>query len=195
MVLMACRLLWTKGVGEFVTAAEALRAGGISARFVLAGEPDPSHPSSIPLRMIEQWHQAGHLEWVGCRHDMPALISQSHIVCLPSSYGEGVPRILIEAAACGRPIVASNSPGCREVVRHGENGLLIPTGDVAALVAAITRLLHDAQLRSAMGKRGREIAIAEFSMEQTREANLAVYRALLTRLSRMSDVASVASVK
>jgi glycosyltransferase involved in cell wall biosynthesis len=179
MVLMASRLLWAKGVGEFVTAARALRARGFRARFVLAGEPDHGHPSAVPVRTLEHWRDAGDVDWLGWRDDMPALIAQSHIVCLPSSYGEGIPRILLEAAASGRPIVATDSTGCREIVRHGENGLLVPAGNCEALVAAITQLIENAPLRAAMGTRGREIALSEFSLEQVIDANLNVYRSLL----------------
>ena len=123
VVLMASRLLWEKGVGEFVTAARALRARGVRARFVLVGEPDHGHPSAVPMRTLEHWRDAGDVEWLGWRHNIPALIAQSHIVCLPSYYGEGVPRVLLEAAASGRPIVTTDTPGCCEVVRHGQNGL------------------------------------------------------------------------
>jgi glycosyltransferase involved in cell wall biosynthesis len=179
VVLMASRLLWSKGVGEFVAAAQELRARGIRARFVLAGEPDHGHPSAVPVGTLEHWHAAGDVEWVGLRYDMPALMAQSHIVCLPSSYGEGVPRILLEAASSGRPIVATDSPGCREIVCHGQNGLLVPVGDGEALVGALTKLIGNASLRAAMGARGREIAVAEFSLPQVLYANLGVYRSLL----------------
>jgi glycosyltransferase involved in cell wall biosynthesis len=184
LVLMASRLLWAKGVGEFVTAARALRASGIRARFVLLGEPDPGHPSAVPVHTLEHWRDAGDVECPGWQHDMPALMAQSHIVCLPSYYGEGVPRILIEAAASGRPIVATDTPGCREVVRHGQNGLLVPPGDAEALARAIAQLIENAQLRADMGTRGREIAITEFSLEQVIDANLAVYRSLLISIPR-----------
>ena len=129
VVLMGSRLLWSKGVGEFVDAARALRARGVRARFVLVGEPDYGHPSAVPIELLERWREAGDVEWLGSRRDMPDMIRQSHILCLPTSYGEGAPRILLEAAASGRPIVATDLPGCREIVRHGENGLLIPVGD------------------------------------------------------------------
>jgi glycosyltransferase involved in cell wall biosynthesis len=184
VVLMASRLLWTKGVGEFVTAARALRGRGIRARFILLGEPDPGHPSAVPVRTLEHWRDAHDVEWRGWHDDMPALIAQSHIVCLPSYYGEGVPRILLEAAASGRPIVATDTPGCREVVRHGQNGLLVPPGDAEALARAIAQLIENAQLRADMGTRGREIAITEFSLEQVIDANLAVYRSLLISIPR-----------
>jgi glycosyltransferase involved in cell wall biosynthesis len=179
VILMACRMLWEKGVGEFVATARALRACGIGARFLLAGEPDPGHPSAVPLSMLRHWHDSGDVEWLGWRHDMAALIEQSHIVCLPSYYGEGVPRILIEAAASGRPIVTTDSPGCREIVRHGHNGLLVPVREVEALVGAIVRLIEDVPLRAAMAARAREMAANEFSLGQVINANLAVYRSLL----------------
>ena len=179
VVLMASRLLWEKGVGEFVAAARGLRAKGIGASFVLIGEPDHGHPSAVPLATIEQWRKAGYVEWLGWRCDMPAMMAQSHVVCLPSSYGEGVPRILVEAAASGRAIVTTDSPGCREVVRHGENGLLIPVHDVEALIGAIVQLIKNSSLRATMGTRGREIAVSEFSLERVINANLAVYRLLL----------------
>jgi glycosyltransferase involved in cell wall biosynthesis len=182
VVLMASRLLWSKGVGEFVSVARTLRARGIRARFLLAGEPDSGHPSAVPIQNLERWHQAGDVECLGWRHDMSALISQSHIVCLPTSYGEGVPRILLEAAASGRPIVATDCCGCREVVRHGQNGLLVPTGDSEALARALTQLIENAPLREAMGSRGREIAVIESSLDQVIEANLAVYRSVLGSL-------------
>ena len=181
VVLMACRLLWSKGVGEFVAAARALRARGIRARFLLVGEPDYGHPAAVPVDILEHWRDAGDAEWLGSRHDMPAVIVQSHIVCLPTSYGEGVPRILLEAAASGRPIVATDSPGCREVVRHGQNGLLVPVGDCEALVGAIAQLIENAPLRAAMGGRGREIAATEFSRTQVIDATLAVYHSCSSR--------------
>jgi glycosyltransferase involved in cell wall biosynthesis len=179
VVMMACRLLWAKGVGEFVNAARLLRARGIRARFLLVGEPDHGHPSAIPVRTLEQWRDAGDIEWPGWERDMPALLSRIHIVCLPSHYGEGVPRILVEAAASGRASVATDTPGCREVIRHGQNGLLVPAGDSEALVGALAQLIKNPALRADMGRRGREIAIREFSVEQVTEANLAVYRSLL----------------
>jgi glycosyltransferase involved in cell wall biosynthesis len=184
VILMASRLLWEKGVGEFVRAAQAIRARRIHARFVLVGEPDRGHPSAVPLSTLERWHEAGDIEWLGWRDDISALIAQSHIVCLPSCYGEGLPRILIEAAASGRPIVCFDSVGCREVVRHGQNGLLVSLGDCEALVDAIVRLIQDAPLRAAMGARGREIAAMEFPLGKTIDAYFAVHGSLLASTKR-----------
>jgi glycosyltransferase involved in cell wall biosynthesis len=182
VVLMASRLLWEKGVGDFVAAARAIRAHGAAARFWLLGEPDPGHPSAIPLSTVERWRDAGDIEWLGWCYNMPVLLAQSHIVCLPSFYAEGIPRILVEAAASGRPIVTADSPGCREVVRHGRNGLLVPVRDSEALITALLHLLANAPVRAAMGSRGREIAVIEFSLEQVIDANLSVYRSLLASI-------------
>jgi len=179
VVLMASRLLWQKGVSEFVAAARKLRFQRVQARFVLLGEHDDGHPSAIPSRTLKVWHDAGDVEWLGWRNDIPALIAQSHIVCLPSYYGEGVPRILLEAAASGRPMVTTDSPGCRDVVRAGVNGLLVPERNVEALASAIDQLVRNAPLRKAMGMRSREIAIREFSIDRVIDANLAVYRSLV----------------
>jgi glycosyltransferase involved in cell wall biosynthesis len=179
LVVMAARMLWAKGVGEFVAAAELLRARGVRARFALVGSPDAENPSSVPVERLEAWRREGAVEWWGRRDDMPKVFAGSHIVCLPSAYGEGVPKVLIEAAAAGRPIVATHIPGCREIVRHGENGLLVPTGDAAALASALETLIADRGLRERMGRRGREIALAEFSVERVIAETLAVYDRLL----------------
>ncbi len=190
VVLMASRMLWEKGVSEFVAAARALRLRGMRARFVLAGEPDHGHPSAVPVSTLRQWHDAGDVEWLGWRNDIAALIAQCHIICLPSYYGEGVPRILVEAAASGRPIIGTDFPGCREVIRHGQNGLLVPPRDVEALVGAIAQLIENAPLRAAMGTHGREIAANEFSLERVIDENIAVYRSLLANLGGLKSLAT-----
>lgn len=178
-VLMACRMLWEKGVGEFVAAARSLRSRGVAAKFILVGSPDPGHPSAVPAETLREWHARGDIEWWGWKDNMSALLQGCHIVCLPSAYGEGVPRTLIEAAASGRPIVTTDAPGCREIVRHGVNGLLVPTHDVPELERALARLIGDPELRARMGARGREIAAEEFSMEQVIQQTVSVYNAVL----------------
>jgi glycosyltransferase involved in cell wall biosynthesis len=190
VVLMASRLLWEKGVVEFVSAARALRLRGTQARFVLVGEPDYGHPSAVPVTKIREWRDAGDVEWLGWRNDIAGLIARSHIVCLPSYYGEGVPRILIEAAASGRPIIGADFPGCREIIRNGQNGLLVPPRDVEALTGAIAQLLESPELRAAMGTRGREIVASGFSLESVIEANIAVYRSLLANPDRLKTLAA-----
>lgn len=179
VVILASRMLWHKGVGEFVEAARRLRNAHVGARFVLVGDTDSGNPSAIPRSQLEMWHAEGVIEWWGHRNDMPRVFAQSHIVCLASEYGEGVPKVLIEAAASGRPIVTTDSPGCREIVRHGVNGLLVPIRDTARLAGAIHQLIEAPKLRREMGLRGREIVEAEFSVEQVVRETLAVYRELL----------------
>ncbi len=174
VVALPARLLWDKGVGVFVQAARALRAEGVQARFVLLGDLDPDNPSGIPAEQLQAWQQEGMIEWWGWQDDMPTQYALSHIVCLPSDR-EGVPKTLIEAAACGRAIVTTDAPGCREIVRHGFNGLLVPRQDPAALAAALRQLIEQPDLRRAMGANGRTLAASEFSVEQVVAETLAVY--------------------
>jgi glycosyltransferase involved in cell wall biosynthesis len=173
-VVLPARLLWDKGVGEFVAAATALRRRGVAARWLLAGMPDPDNPASVPQRRIDAWVAEGAVEHVGWIDDMPAVLAASAIVCLPS-YREGLPKALIEAAAAGRPVVTTDVPGCREVVREGENGLLVPVRDVERLADALQTLLLDPALRQRMGARGREIAESEYGIEAVVAQTLALY--------------------
>lgn len=179
VVVLPSRMIWDKGVGEFVEAARALDCQGIEARFVLVGKPDPNNPSSIDRQELEEWDQEGAVEWWGFCEDMPSVMQKAHVVCLPSYYGEGVPRALIEAASCERPIVTTDMPGCREIVRHGENGLLVPPKDVQALASALRKLIGDAELRRRMGRAGRALVKTEFSLQKVVEETLSVYDALL----------------
>lgn len=175
VVMLASRMLWDKGVGEFMAAASALRARGVAARFVLVGDGDADNPASIPDEQLKAWHDSGLAECWGRCDDMPAAFAQAHIVCLPS-YREGLPKVLLEAAACARPLVATDVPGCREIVRHGENGLLVPLRDAASLAAAIEQLLGDPALRLSMGEKGRKMVESEFSEAQVAQQTLTVYR-------------------
>ena len=178
VVVLASRMLWDKGVGEFVAAARNLKQRGVAGRFVLVGDSDPANPASIPLGLLESWHAEGVIEWWGHRNDMVQVFAQSHLVCLPS-YREGLPKVLLEAAACGRAIVTTDMPGCREVVSHGDNGLLVPPRNEAALADALQTLLQDPERRSRMGTRGRGRAVQEFSVDKVVAETLALYRGLL----------------
>jgi glycosyltransferase involved in cell wall biosynthesis len=178
LVVLPARLLRDKGVMEFVEAARVLRKRGVQARFALVGEPDPGHPAEITVSEIERWRQEGVVEYWGWRDDMRVVFQQAHLVCLPS-YREGLPKALIEAAACGLAIVTCDVPGCREVVRDQDNGLLVPARTVEPLAQALGRLLEEAELRRRMGARGRERALAEFSVHKVIEDTLAVYRSAL----------------
>jgi glycosyltransferase involved in cell wall biosynthesis len=175
LVLFASRLLVTKGVSEFVDAAEQLNQKGLRARFAIAGMPDPGNPASIPPEQIDRWKHSGTVEVLGWQNDMPAILEKTDIFCLPS-YREGVPSALLEACASGLPIVATDVPGCRDVVMHGVNGLLVPPRDPQALAKAIEELLTKPSLRDRMGKAGRQIAVDKFSLQKIIEQNLLVYQ-------------------
>ena len=177
-VVLASRMLREKGVGDFVAAASALRKSGVAARFVLVGDPDPGNPHSHSREELEEWAAQGAVEWWGFRADMQRVFAQSHVVCLPTYYGEGVPKVLIEAAACARPIVTTNMPGCRDIVHDGHNGLLVAPRDQRALAAALQRLIGDVQLRREMGQRGRTRAESEFDLNAVIGQTLAIYREL-----------------
>lgn len=175
-IVLAARMLWDKGVGEFVAAAEMLASEGIEARFLLAGAPDPDNPAAVPEATLRSWHGRWGVEWIGHQADMAALYRSAHIACLPSYYREGLPKSLLEAAACGLPIVTTDAPGCREVVRDGVNGLLVPVRDAGALAAALRILIGDAALRRRMGEQSRLRAETEFGLEAVIAQTLAGYR-------------------
>lgn len=178
MVVLPARLLYDKGVREFVTAVRTLKAQGIVLRAVLAGEPDPQNRASIPDEEIAQWVREGTVEHPGWVEDMPGLLASSHVVCLPS-YREGLPKALLEAAAAGRAIVTTDVPGCREVVADGKNGLLVPPRDASALAAALARLVADPRLRQEMGRRGRARAEQEWGSDVVLRQMLAFYAEVL----------------
>jgi glycosyltransferase involved in cell wall biosynthesis len=177
-------LIWPKGIGDFVEAARRLQG---KARFAIAGIAEPDNPVAVPVDQLESWQQQGLINWLGHREDMPQVFAQAHIVCLPSAYGEGVPRVLIEAAACARPIVSTDTPGCREITRQDENGLLVPPHDLDALCRALDTLIQDAGLRQRFGMAGRHIVEAEFSLEQVNRETLALYATLLANKTPRSS--------
>jgi glycosyltransferase involved in cell wall biosynthesis len=179
VVVLASRMLWDKGVGEFADAARLIRADRPQVRFVLVGDRDTENRAAVPLRQMDAWVAEGAVEWWGPRPDMPEVLRGAHIVVLPSSHREGLPKILLEAAACGRPVVATDVPGCREIARHEINGLLVPSHDPRALASAITRLLDSPQLRNQYGNAGREIVEREFSQQIVVEQTLALYGKML----------------
>lgn len=173
-LVLAARLLWDKGLAEFVEAARILKAENRDVRFVLAGVPDPGNPAAVPEQTILAWQAEGLVQWLGHVTDMPALLADADIVALPS-YREGLPKSLIEAAACARPLIATDVPGCREVVTHDVDGLLVPARDAPALARAIARLQDNPALARRLGLAAREKALAEFDEFIVISRTLAVY--------------------
>ena len=181
--LMVARLLRDKGVLEFVEAARQLRRQGAGVRMLLAGGIDPGNPASVSQAEVDAWQQEGCIEALGERGDVAALYAASHLAVLPS-YREGLPRSLIEAAACGRAVVTTDVPGCRDAIEPGETGLLVPPRDAAALAQAIARLAADAALRQRLGAAGRALAEREFDIEDVCRKHLDIYQALLAGAPR-----------
>ncbi|NNU43677.1 glycosyltransferase family 4 protein [Ramlibacter montanisoli] len=180
-VLLPARLLWDKGVAEYVDAGRQVRAAGLPIDFLLAGDPDPGNPAAVPEAVIKGWVAEGVVEWLGHVHDMPGLFHSVDAVVLPS-YREGLPKGLIEAAACGLPIVTTDVPGCREVVTDDVDGLLVPARNATALAAAIVRLHAEPALRKRVGAAARAKAVAEFDEQRVVERTLGVYRELIPGL-------------
>ncbi len=178
-VVLASRMLWDKGVGEYVEAAKILRKCSVECRMVLVGSPDPENPASIPEKTLNDWRIEGLVECRKHTENMWEVFSQSNIVVLPS-YREGLPKVLLEAASCSRAIVTTDVPGCREIVRHNENGLLVPPRDPNALADAIAKLVESPEIRKRMGARGREIVKAEFSEEIVIRQTLEVYKNIVS---------------
>ena len=176
-VVMPGRLLWDKGVGTFVDAAKILQKDN-DLRIAVVGRPDPGNPANIDDSQLRLWAEEGLIELWGFREDMEEVYRQAHIICLPSM-GEGLPTVLIEAAASGRPIVATDVPGCREVVEHGVNGFLVAPNDPIALAEAIAMLANDPGLRKKMGEAGRQKALTDFAVDKIIEQTIAVYSCLL----------------
>lgn len=179
VIVLPARMLWDKGVREFVEAARLLKQKGVHARFILVGRRDEHNPAAIPEIRLKEWVQEGVVEWWGHREDMPAVYAAAMLVVLPS-YREGLPKVLLEAAACGKAIVTTDVPGCREVVRDRFNGLLVSPRDSTALAAAIDELLSDQALREVMGQRSRTRVLAEWSSPRITEQVLGLYRDMVT---------------
>ena len=178
IVMLASRMLWDKGIGEFVEASRHLKQKGLAARYVLVGRCDEHNPAAIEPTQLRQWVEEGVVEWWEHRDEMSQTLASATIVVLPS-YREGLPKVLLEAAACGKPLIATDVPGCRDIVTHGVNGLLVPARDSAALADAIDSLLGDSSLRAAMGVAGREAVTRMFSVEKIAGQFVDLYRELL----------------
>lgn len=178
-VLMASRLLRSKGVGEFISAAQYCRQDWPDARFILVGEAQRDHPDAYPLSEIISASQNGTIDFLGYRDDLSRLIGQVDLVVLPSYYREGVPRILQEAAACGVPCITTDTPGCREAVVDGITGYLVPARSAKALADGVKKFLQDRGLSIAMGRAARQFACEKFDVQKIAQAYLSIYKDVL----------------
>jgi len=172
-IVLAARMLWDKGVHEFVEAARLLQERDLDVVLTLVGGTDLENPSAVPLERLQAWQAQGLVEWWGHREDMAEVMKSAHVVCLPS-YREGLPKALVEAAAAGRPIVTTDVPGCRDVVTR-RNGILVEARSGPALAHAIERLARDGELRRSMGAAGRVLAEEELGLSAVIEQTLDVY--------------------
>lgn len=177
-VTFASRLLWEKGIGEFIKAANQLAGLGVRARWIVSGQFDQGNPTAITEEEFRALDVNGVIEYVGYSEDIPNLFRESHVIVLPSYYKEGIPRVLLEAAACGRPVVTTDMPGCREAIEPGITGEVIPARDVSSLADVIQKLIESPQMRQEMGKRGRELAEREFDVDLVAARHLEIYRKL-----------------
>ncbi|MEM9861391.1 MAG: glycosyltransferase family 4 protein [Myxococcota bacterium] len=181
LIVFPARLIREKGIVELLAALRLLKSSKTPFRCRLVGSVDPSNPSSTSEAEVHEWVHQGLVEWSGPSRDMPAVFREGAIVALPS-FREGLPKALLEAASVGRPIVATDVPGCREVVQDGVTGTLVPLGDTRALASALDALLRSPELRASMGAAGRRRVETSLSVEQVTAAYLDVYRSLTDRL-------------
>ena len=173
-IVCISRMLWDKGIGELVEAAHSIRNKQVPAKIILYGLPDPQNPASIDVVTLEKWHRDGIVEWRGFCEDILKAYSESDIAVLPS-YREGLPKSLLEAASCGRAIVTTDVPGCREVVQHGINGFLVPAKNAAALAESLIALCQNEALRIQMGQASRERIERHFADPIIHKQTLALY--------------------
>lgn len=177
LIIFPARMLFDKGLGVLVEASRILRLH-VTARIALVGQPDPGNPATVTENNLHAWEEEGLVEWWGFRQDMDVVYQNCHIVTLPSM-GEGLPTVLIEAAACARPIVTTDVPGCRDVVADGINGILVPPNDPQKLADALEQLICDPKMRMRMGAAGRERVLDQFTDIQVNQQTLAVYKHLV----------------
>ena len=188
-VAMVSRLLWNKGVGDLVEASRILKSRGLTVRVLLIGMPDPDNPTSISEEQLCEWHDDALVQWWGYRDSIADVWRQAHVAVLPS-YREGLPKSLLEAAACARPIVATDVSGCREIVRSGENGFLVPVRDARSLADALETLLRDRALRRVMGAKSRALVESDFHQDRVVAEILKVYETLLNTDLRPQTLAA-----
>lgn len=175
VVTFAARLLFDKGLVEYVAAIKLLNSKGVEASYQIVGDIDQGNPTSAGEQDIELWRAIPNLSVLGYQKNMAAVFRNSNLVVLPS-YREGLPKVLIEAAACGRAVITTDVPGCRDAIEVDKTGLLVPVKNAQALANAIEKLVTDFVLRGSMGAAGRQLAEDAFSIEQVIDQHLSIYQ-------------------
>jgi glycosyltransferase involved in cell wall biosynthesis len=175
----ATRMLRIKGVEDLVAAFRLLRDRDPAAQLLLAGAPDPENPAAVPEAMLRAWAAEPGIAWLGHVSDIREVWARAHVAVLASRGGEGIPMSLMEAAACGRPMVATDVAGCREIVRNDETGLLTPPGDIPALAVALERMVRQPALRARCGLAARRYVASGLDAATVGREIVAVYRKLL----------------
>lgn len=178
IVFFAGRMLKNKGLKTLVDIRKKLKLEGLAFDLIVAGIEVPDDPHSIPASLIKKWHEDGDISWLGTRNDIAELIDKSSIVALPTMYPEGVPRILIEACAIGRPCIAYNSGGCKSIIEDGVTGFLVDKGNENAFELKLKELLMNPELRHELGKNGRALVAEKFSSKKVISRTLSVYYSL-----------------
>ncbi|MFL0796702.1 MAG: glycosyltransferase family 4 protein [Cellvibrionaceae bacterium] len=178
-ILFAARMLWDKGLPDVISAVKKLREKGVDVELKVAGILDYDNSAAIPEGKILEWHKCGDIFWLGQQDDMVSLIADSSVVVLPTTYGEGVPRVLIEAAAVGRPLIATDVAGCRDIVEDGKNGFLVRCNQPDAIAVSLEKLLNP-ELRREQGKAGRVLVEGKFAQPKVIEKTLNVYGQVLS---------------
>lgn len=187
-VALVARMLWSKGVDLAVEAVRLARAEGVRVELTIYGAPDPSNPKAIPEDTLKQWASRPGITWAGPTRDIEGVWRAHHLCILPSRGGEGLPRTILEAAACGRPILTTDVPGCRSFVREGQDGMVVPVDDAAALAQALIMLARAPALAERMGASARARLIDGHTERDVMNAVKALYRGLLSRPT--TDVAA-----
>ncbi|WP_085784643.1 glycosyltransferase family 4 protein [Candidatus Nucleicultrix amoebiphila] len=174
-VALVARMLWSKGIREAIEAQKILKAKNKKLQLFFYGNSDPKNPAAVPNALLKTWQKEGLIHWEGHCDHVQDIYKDTHISLLPS-YREGLPRSLLEAAAAGKPIITTDTPGCREIVQDGVNGFLVPIKNPQALANALERLIDDKQLRQKMGQKGRELIQKEFSDEIIISQTIRLYK-------------------
>ncbi len=194
-VLFAARLIHAKGLDVLVRICRKLRQEGTEMDLLVAGLPVHNDPDAIGAEQIQAWSDAGEIVWLGACEQMPALLASTDLVALPTRYAEGVPRILLEAAACGRPSVAFDRGGCRTVLHNNQSGILVPDGDEIGFADALRTLLNDPDRRDRAGRKGREQVTSQFTSAEASSRMLNCYDELIGKQQPPSLTVSLAMEK